>query len=159
MFPIACGEALFYLVNIMSYYEKLKDPRWQKKRLEILNMYEFMCMVCQETEEELHVHHVYYEKGKDPWDYPDSALWCLCKSCHEEMQKQTTDLLKSISTMPGEFVPWGDFDSFLSIYSPRLDITKALINLINTISNSPLFNLRNKKVFKNYMKEFCKQVL
>lgn len=35
----------------------------------------------------LHVHHTYYQKGKLPWEYPDSSLQCLCASCHEELHQ------------------------------------------------------------------------
>ena len=31
----------------------------------------------------LHVHHQYYIKGKEPWDYDDSALITLCADCHQ----------------------------------------------------------------------------
>ena len=29
-----------------------------------------------------HVHHLWYESGRDPWDYPDEALVSLCSDCH-----------------------------------------------------------------------------
>ena len=30
----------------------------------------------------MHVHHLYYESGLMPWEYPDSALITLCPYCH-----------------------------------------------------------------------------
>lgn len=76
------------------YWQLLKDPRWQKKRLEILERDEWRCKSCYEglypnSEENydletLHVHHKSYEWGKDPWDYPDWNFVTLCESCHEE---------------------------------------------------------------------------
>lgn len=39
-----------------EYLEKLKDPRWQKRRLEIFQRDEFTCQVCFDTESTLHVH-------------------------------------------------------------------------------------------------------
>lgn len=66
----------------MSYYLKLKDPRWQKKRLEILQRDEFCCNYCGDEESELHVHHHYYVYGKEIWDYEDDALSTLCSKCH-----------------------------------------------------------------------------
>ena len=65
-----------------SYSEKLKDPRWQKKRLAVLNSSGFRCESCGDTEDTLHVHHVYYEKDVDPWNYPDEAYMVLCDRCH-----------------------------------------------------------------------------
>jgi 5-methylcytosine-specific restriction endonuclease McrA len=66
-----------------SYAEKLKDPRWQKKRLEILQRDNFTCRACEDSSKMLHVHHVFYEKGNDPWDYQNNDLITLCEDCHE----------------------------------------------------------------------------
>jgi 5-methylcytosine-specific restriction endonuclease McrA len=66
----------------MTYSEKLKDPRWQKKRLEILSAANFACEYCTNKTKTLHVHHLSYLKGKDPWDYTDDYLVCLCEDCH-----------------------------------------------------------------------------
>lgn len=65
------------------YSEKRKDPRWQKKRLEVMNRDEFTCQVCFGKETTLNVHHRWYERGKDPWDYPDECFLTLCECCHE----------------------------------------------------------------------------
>lgn len=66
----------------MTYSEKLRDPRWQKKRLDILSRDNFTCQCCGDTETELNVHHKKYKKGKEPWDYPNNFLETLCKHCH-----------------------------------------------------------------------------
>ena len=66
-----------------SYSDKLKDPRWQKKRLKILERDDWVCKRCGEKSRTLHVHHMRYIKGKDPWDYPDWMLLVLCDECHE----------------------------------------------------------------------------
>lgn len=80
-----------------SYWEKLRDPRWQKKRLEILNRARFRCERCGDNENELHVHHGYYERGFDPWDYENETLWCLCGYCHEEVGKALVDINRTIA--------------------------------------------------------------
>lgn len=64
-----------------TYSEKLKSPKWQKKRLAILNRDKFTCLGCNDTETELHVHHVKYTK--EPFDAPNKDLQTLCKHCHE----------------------------------------------------------------------------
>ena len=43
-----------------EYAEKFKDPRWQKKRLEILERDDFSCRVCYDASNTLHVHHCFY---------------------------------------------------------------------------------------------------
>lgn len=36
----------------------------------------------------LHVHHTYYQEGKDPWEYPDISLKTFCWLCHEKFHSQ-----------------------------------------------------------------------
>lgn len=67
----------------MTYSEKLKDPRWQRKRLEILSRDGFKCRECKTETESLHVHHCFYRKDKDPWEYDDFVLISLCDECHK----------------------------------------------------------------------------
>lgn len=67
----------------MTYSEKLKNPSWQKKRLQILERDEFTCLICGDTETELHIHHKEYIKGHEPWDYEDTNFVTACKHCHE----------------------------------------------------------------------------
>jgi hypothetical protein len=66
-----------------DYKRLLQDPRWQKKRLKIMERDRFACRVCRDAESTLHVHHRYYKNSEGPWDYPDRALVTLCASCHE----------------------------------------------------------------------------
>lgn len=76
-----------------SYYEKLKDPRWQKKRLEVMEYNDFSCELCGDNESTLNVHHKEYFKGHEPWDYEIKQLACLCENCHEASHEEV-DLLK-----------------------------------------------------------------
>jgi hypothetical protein len=76
----------------MTYKEKLLDPRWQRKRLEILQRADFKCEVCGDGKKTLHVHHGYYERGFDPWDYDNETLNCLCDPCHQAAQERLRDL-------------------------------------------------------------------
>lgn len=66
-----------------SYADKLRDPRWQKRRLEIFLRDDWTCQKCGATESELSVHHKEYIKNRDPWDYPDDLLTTRCTDCHE----------------------------------------------------------------------------
>lgn len=66
----------------MKYSEKLKDPRWQKLRLEVFERDEWRCQGCGDTESTLNVHHCYYEPQKEPWEYPLKTLTTLCDNCH-----------------------------------------------------------------------------
>jgi hypothetical protein len=66
-----------------TYAELLKDPRWQRKRLEILNATDFRCENCDSADKTLHVHHKIYRKGALPWEYEAHELQALCEDCHD----------------------------------------------------------------------------
>lgn len=66
----------------LTYSEKLRNPKWQKKRLEVLQRDLFTCQMCRCTENELHVHHLSYEKGKEPWEYEMDNYKTYCWRCH-----------------------------------------------------------------------------
>ena len=80
-----------------SYSDRLKDPRWQKRRLKVMESAGFRCENCGEKTKTLNVHHKYYERGADPWDYPDFALACLCEDCHEAAEHERLTLLRFIA--------------------------------------------------------------
>lgn len=69
-----------------SYFAKYDDPRWQRKRLEILQRDDFACSFCSESDSTLHVHHGYYEANTDPWDYPNASLHTVCEECHKDAE-------------------------------------------------------------------------
>ena len=87
----------------IPYWEKLLDPRWQKKRLEILNRENFTCQTCGDASSTLHVHHGYYEKGLDPWEYDSDTLRCLCESCHESEQRFMRNTHKTIAKLRNDY--------------------------------------------------------
>lgn len=69
-----------------AYLEKLRDSRWQKKRLKIFERDGWQCRRCSSGEEQsvtLHVHHLWYEEG-EPWEVEENALMTLCAGCHED---------------------------------------------------------------------------
>ncbi len=75
-----------------NYAERFKNPKWQEMRLKIMERDSFKCQKCfDEDGRTLHVHHKYYEWGKDPWEYPTNALITLCDSCHEEETEEIKD--------------------------------------------------------------------
>lgn len=65
-----------------KYSEKLRDPRWQKRRLQILERDRWTCQSCGSTDKTLHVHHSCYVDGYEPWDSNPDTLVTLCLDCH-----------------------------------------------------------------------------
>lgn len=85
----------------MKYSERLKDPRWQQKRLEVLSFDEWRCVLCGRGDKTLHVHHVKYIEKLDPWDYPLGLLVTLCENHHriihnESLSESVTLMWKSL---------------------------------------------------------------
>ena len=70
----------------MNYQQKLKSPKWQRKRLEIFNRDNFTCRLCSDTETELQVHHTKYT-GKEPHNEPSKNLVTLCSDCHQFIEQ------------------------------------------------------------------------
>ena len=82
-----------------TYSEKLLDPKWQKKRLTILNRDDWSCRFCHDRESTLHVHHTYYETGLEPWEYEDHTLLTLCHVCHGKETKHSYKANKVLGSM------------------------------------------------------------
>ena len=81
-----------------QYSAKLKDPRWWKKRLKILERDKWTCQkqLCLDTESTLMVHHRLYLPNTEPWDYPDELLVTLCEDCHEEEKVNSPGIEQSL---------------------------------------------------------------
>jgi len=65
----------------LNYEEKLKNPKWRRKRNEIFKRDNYACQNCG-SRLNLQVHHWEYIWGREPWDYADENLITLCKICH-----------------------------------------------------------------------------
>lgn len=79
-----------------TYSEKLKDPRWQRKRLEVFNRDNFTCQDCGNAKKTLHVHHKNYYPGKEPWEYNNNNLITLCFECHESEEVSKGEVYDAI---------------------------------------------------------------
>lgn len=84
------------------YWQQLLDPRWQKRRLEILNRAGFKCECCGDSENTLNIHHRYYERGLMAWEYPDAALVSVCADCHELLADAERIILRELPRDPME---------------------------------------------------------
>lgn len=110
----------------MTYAEKLKDPRWQKKRLEVLNRDNFTCIYCYDQKECLHVHHKSYIKGKQPWEYDLENLTTACESCHtliETIKKLGYTEIISIE----KFIYDGYYDLYCTLRSQDMFVYRKFI--------------------------------
>ena len=77
-----------------EYFELLKHPNWQRKRLEILQRDDFQCRLCSDKNTTLNVHHLKYLPERKPWEYENKDLITLCEDCHHLIEKCTLDIEK-----------------------------------------------------------------
>lgn len=87
---------------VLTYSEKLRDPRWQKLRLEVFQKAGFACERCGDKESTLHVHHKMYIKGREPWDYEIYFLECLCEECHSTAHEGPDELSELVMQLPND---------------------------------------------------------
>lgn len=71
-----------------TYAELLRDPRWQRKRLEILERDNWRCTECGDSGSTLHVHHIFYVSRRNPWEYLNGTLQTLCEVCHSNKEAE-----------------------------------------------------------------------
>lgn len=70
-----------------AYREKLRDPRWQKLRLQVFERDGWKCINCNtgiHGKKTLCVHHWAYIRGREPWDYPLTNFATMCWDCHQK---------------------------------------------------------------------------
>jgi len=91
------GEGFFVPMN--NYSKKLKHPRWQRLRLEVMERDDWKCRLCFSEGSTLAVHHKKYT-GENPWDADSRDLVTLCEDCHTTMHE---DNLKSMPPLVESF--------------------------------------------------------
>lgn len=75
-----------------TYWELLRDPRWQQMRLKVMERDKWTCVECKRSDSTLNVHHTYYAKGRAPWEYEPESLKTLCEDCHELVSDTLTEI-------------------------------------------------------------------
>lgn len=96
-----------------SYGALLRNPKWQKTRLQIMQRANFACERCGDKESTLNVHHKNYKQGRNPWEYENNNFVCLCERCHEKIHEQ--------KQMINNLLPYSELD-FLEILSGSISV-------------------------------------
>ena len=110
-----------------KWLDNYKDPRWQKKRLEILNRDDWKCRSCGtsgDAENNLNVHHAYYEGGKMPWEYDNQVLISWCNKCHtkrHEIQKTILLYLVTFTLVEIDNLGFSDHPDFYLLLDDYLN--------------------------------------
>lgn len=118
----------------MNFWDQYKHPEWQKKRLESLEKAEWCCQKCYSSENELHVHHRRYIKGRKVWEYSTNELIVLCEQCHKETHEVQDELKELMASLHPEAIR--DVNMIVSGYAiegigPIRESVDAAISIIN----------------------------
>lgn len=82
----------FFTRTQEPYQFLLERREWKAKRDRIITRDGHACTHCGKKESKevsLHVHHLHYIFGMDPWEYKDSELITLCPECHASLHIST----------------------------------------------------------------------
>jgi hypothetical protein len=124
----------------MDYKEKLKDPRWQKKRLEIFQRDEFKCKKCKDSTTTLCVHHLKYFKNKEPWDYDNKYLETLCIECHTIFETYlVSEDIKYVNFKVKKFIEKFDRTKFIAVVFSE-SCMLVVFDKNSTLITTALFN-------------------
>lgn len=94
-----------------TYGEKLRDPRWQRVRLLVMERDSFTCQLCGDKTVTQNIHHLSYVA--DPWDCPPAQLITLCEDCHGIISILDLDLNNNQVTI--RRIPRSKHNTFLVI--------------------------------------------
>lgn len=116
-----------------AYSEKLKDPRWQKKRLEIFNRDGFRCVDCLSKDKTLHVHHCLYERGY-PWDTANEFLLTVCEECHYERECLEHDCKRALARIFVRIKGGEELRNFVSPFIQLCEDQDSMPGLFNCLN-------------------------
>jgi hypothetical protein len=84
-----------------TYADKLRDGRWQRKRLDVFQRDGFRCRICGK-QDNIQLHHNWYINDLEPWDYEEEQLITLCGSHHAWVTSVHRQLKMRLSRMTPE---------------------------------------------------------
>ena len=134
-----------------SYQNLLSSPKWQRKRLEVLNKSNFTCEVCGDNEATLHVHHKRYVNKARPWDTPDELLISLCESCHKQEHARLPISLKKLTEVIREKYLSSDIDEITEGFAkmPTFHLPEVEASVLKfMLSDVDCLEYAKKKYFK-----------
>jgi len=137
----------------MTYAEKLRDPRWQKKRLEILNRDNFTCQCCGDKDSTLVIHHKVY--AGDPWQVTKDNLITYCDHCHNIFESWLKESKNEILRFGDIKICEDGFGRYL-ISLTHKKLSNPILSVFDPIKGICFFHVGCPddiiNVFSNYMK-------
>ena len=111
-----------------TYSQQLNDPQWFRLRKEILGRDGHRCREDPSHRDQLEVHHLHYELGRMPWDYPHENFLTLCSRCHKR-RHDLADPKSAPEKVPGAFFTWSQIEDWIGPgFKPYLNDDGQRIN-------------------------------
>lgn len=98
----AYGVDIRKKLQSFSYGQKLTLPEWKEFSHKIKVEAGWCCEECGREQGpglNLEVHHVHYETGRLPWEYPRALVMAVCPDCHEERQAIEQRILSNVAEL------------------------------------------------------------
>jgi hypothetical protein len=130
--------------KFINLKEQYLHPKWQKKKLETLEHYNWACELCNEQEKMLHIHHINYKENCKIWEYNVGELQVLCEDCHKEVHY----------TKEKPF----DFNNLIRSLYPEQICQYALYEIITHIPQDILINMSKVIYQKNFLSKLFKSL-
>lgn len=91
----------------LTKQEQYNHPLWQKKRLEIMQRDNWTCRCCGESEMQLQIHHLQYNRNGYLWEVDNEVLVTVCDPCHQILHNELPKLagLIAFQILSGELDP------------------------------------------------------
>lgn len=78
------------------YKALLQSDEWKAFSRDIRQNYGGCCAVCKRRDIVTHVHHLFYDLDRLPWEYGNEEVVLLCAPCHHEMHQHLQSFRKYV---------------------------------------------------------------
>lgn len=96
-----------------SFMAQYQDKRWYELSKKIKARDKNTCQMCGRNDLPVSVHHKVYIQNRNPWEYPDKDLICVCDRCHKYMSENNSTMTKAFMELKRSFREIGFSDNVL----------------------------------------------
>lgn len=139
----------------LFYQELLKDPRWIKRRNEILSRDHNTCVMCGAQDKYLHVHHLKYIVRRKPWEYSDDDLVTLCEDCHQRVHSSSS--ITGISI--GDIFSYSHSDWYMNYLVFDIDCLRNTVYVLGCDTGANFDTVYNETYDADVFREKCQIVV
>lgn len=101
----------------------------------------FKCEMCKDKENTLHIHHSYYEHNKEPWEYENDTLFCLCKDCHEYIKEEIKSLYYETRRIKPDILT-GLIDTIRIVRQYDLEMFPEVLEIFDLLKNKNYYEIK-----------------